>query len=274
MQARQGPELAETRAFLNRLWRHESEGRTEFDPDRECTYADRIRRREPGDRTLGLSPHMDGGSVERWIDKGYQQVYRHVFGGDWRRYDPFDAAWRTATEEIPSPAVCSSFRTYQGWTALTEQGAGDGTLQLIPIANSIVYLLLRPLMDDVPDDMLCGAEPGRALSAKAEWHPALMPALSPIPTVEPGDTVWWHPDIVHAVEDAHTGTGYSNVIYIGAAPYCAKNAAYLERQKPAFLRGESAPDFAAENYETRFEGRAEPKDLSELGSKQMGLQPW
>lgn len=274
MQARQGPELAETRAFLNRLWRHESEGRTEFDPDRECTYADRIRRREPGDRTLGLSPHMDGGSVERWIDKGYRQVYRHVFGGDWRRYDPFDAAWRTATEEIPSPAVCSSFRTYQGWTALTPQGAGDGTLQLIPIANSIVYLLLRPLLDDVPDDVLCGAEPGRALSAKAEWHPALMPALSPIPTVEAGDTVWWHPDIVHAVEDAHTGKGYSNVIYIGAAPYCAKNAAYLTRQKEAFLRGESAPDFAAENYEIGFEGRAEPKDLSELGSRQMGLRPW
>jgi hypothetical protein len=101
-----------------------------------------------------------------------------------------------------------------------------------------------------------------------------MPALSSIPLVEPGDTVWWHPDVVHAVEDAHTGIGYSNVIYIGAAPYCAKNAAYLERQKHAFLRGESAPDFAAENYETRFEGRATPDDLSPLGRKQMGLEAW
>src|SRR3546814_10751281 len=138
---------------------------------------------------------MDGGSVERWIDVGYRKVYRRVFAGDWRGFDPFDAAWRTATEEIPSPAVCSSFRTYQGWTALTPQGAGDGTLQLIPIANAIVYLLLRPLLDDVPDDVLCGAEPGRALSASAEWHPALMPALSYIPTVEPGATVGWHPDM-------------------------------------------------------------------------------
>ena len=274
MEARQGPTLAETRAFLNRLWRHDSEGAVQFDPDRECTYADRIRRREPGDRTLGLSPHMDGGSVERWIDPGYRRVYRHVFSGNWRAYDPFDAAWRTATEEIPSPAVCSSFRTYQGWTALTAQGAGDGTLQIVPIANSIVYLLLRALLDDVPDDVLYGAEPGRALSMSAQWHPALVPALSSIPHVEPGDTVWWHPDIVHAVEDAHTGKGYSNVIYIGAAPLCAKNAAYLERQKQAFLRGESAPDFAAENYETSFEGRAMPADLSELGQKQMGLRPW
>jgi hypothetical protein len=273
-EARQHPALAETRAFLNRLWRHDSHGTVHFDPDRECTYADRIRRREPGDATLGLSPHMDAGSVERWIDPAYRAVYRHVFTGNWRAYEPFDGAWRTATEEIPSPAVCSVFRTYQGWTALTAQGPGDGTLQLIPIAKGIVHLLLRPLLDDVPDDVLCGAEPGRALSASAEWHPALMPALSSIPLVEPGDTVWWHPDIVHAVEDRNRGKGYSNVIYIGAAPWCPKNAAYLERQKAAFLKGESAPDFAPENYEVRFEGRALAGDLTDLGEKQMGLSAW
>ena len=274
MEARQHPALARARAFLNRLWKHESEGTVHFDPERECTYADRIRRREPGDRTLGLSPHMDAGSVERWIDPNYRQVYRHVFSGNWRAYEPFDGAWRTATEEIPSPAVCSVFRTYQGWTALTPQGAGDGTLQLVPIAKGIMYLLLRPLLEDVPEDVLCGAEPGRALSMVAEWHPALAPAVSPIPLVEPGDTVWWHPDVVHAVEDQHRGKGYSNVIYIGAAPYCAKNAEYLDRQKAAFLRGESAPDFAPENYEVRFEGRATAADLTDLGKKQMGLVGW
>ncbi|MGE0119074.1 MAG: YbiU family protein [Dongiaceae bacterium] len=274
VEARQHPALAQTRAFLNRLWRHEGDDGAHFDPDRECTYADRIRRREPGDATLGLSPHMDAGSVERWIDPAYRRVYRHVFSGAWRAYEPFDGAWRTATEEIPSPAVCSVFRTYQGWTALTAQGPGDGTLQLMPLATGIVYLLLRPLLDDVPDDVLCGAEPGRALSASAEWHPALMPALSPIPLVEPGDTVWWHPDIVHAVEDRHRGAGDSNVIYIGAAPYCAKNAAYLDRQKAAFLMGESAPDFAPENYEVRFDGRATADDLTDLGKRQMGLVAW
>jgi hypothetical protein len=274
VEARQHPALAQARAFLNHLWKHESEGGVHFDPDRECTYADRIRRREPGDKTLGLSPHMDAGSVERWIDPNYRQVYRHVFSGNWRAYDPFDGAWRTATEEIPSPAVCSVFRTYQGWTALTPQGPGDGTLQLVPIAKGIMYLLLRPLLDDVPAEVLCGAEPGRALSMVAAWHPTLTPAVSPIPLVEPGDTVWWHPDIVHAVEDQHRGRGYSNVIYIGAAPYCAKNAEYLGRQKAAFLGGESAPDFAPENYEVQFEGRAVPDDLTDLGKKQMGLVGW
>lgn len=274
MEARQAVPLAETRAFLNRLWRFESAGKKHFDPDRECTYADRIRRREPGDASLGLSPHMDAGSVERWLDPAYAEVYRHVFSGNWRAYEPFDGAWRTETEEIPSPAVCSAFRTFQGWTALTSQGPGDGTLQLLPIARAIVYLLLRPLAKDVPDDDLCGAKPGRALSLVERWHALLKPAITPIPLVEPGDTVWWHSDIIHAVEDHHTGSGYSNVIYIGAAPYCAKNAAYLERQKAAFLSGASAPDFSAENFEVDFEGRATPNDLTELGKRQMGLMPW
>jgi hypothetical protein len=274
MEARQGVPLAETRAFLNRLWRYESSGKKHFDPDRECTYADRLRRREPGDASLGLSPHMDAGSVERWLDPAYAEVYREVFAGNWRAYDPFDGAFRAQTEEIPSPAVCSAFRTFQGWTALTRQGPGDGTLQLLPIARAIVYLLLRPLAKDVPDDDLCGAKPGRALSLVEQWHALLKPAITPIPVVEPGDTVWWHSDIIHAVEDHHKGSGYSNVIYIGAAPYCAKNAAYLERQKVAFLSGASAPDFSAENFETEFEGRATPDDLTELGKRQMGLTAW
>ncbi len=72
-----------------------------------------------------MSPHVDGGSVERWLDTNFQQVYRHVLSGNWRAYDPFDAAFRPDVQEIPSPAVCSMFRTFQGSTALTPQGLGD-----------------------------------------------------------------------------------------------------------------------------------------------------
>jgi hypothetical protein len=274
IEARQHPALAATRAFLNSLWTHASGGRVHFRPDRECTYADRIRRREPGDRSLGLSPHMDAGSVERWIDPAYRQVYRHVFSGDARAYDPFDGAFRAETEEIPSPAVCSMFRTYQGWTALTALGAGDGTLQLVPIARAIVYLLLRPLLPDVPEDSLCGAEPGRALCVTPEWHSLLLPALVSIPRLEPGDAVFWHPDVAHGLESVHAGSDYSNVVYIGSAPECPKNAAYLARQKAAFLAGESAPDFAPEHHEATFTGRAELRDLSPLGRRQMGFDAW
>ncbi len=132
-------------------------------------------------------------------------------------------------------------------------------------------MLLRALQPDVMADDLCGAEPGRALGANPEHHPDLLAALVSIPMVEPGDTVWWHPDIIHAVEDEHLGTEYSNVIYIGASPKCTKNAVYIKKQAAAFLEGRSAPDFAAEDYEVDFIGRATIDDLSDLGRQQMGL---
>jgi hypothetical protein len=265
--ARQDPKLAEARAFLDRLWKYDGV----FDPDQQCAYADRVRRRQPGDKTLGLSPHMDAGTVERWIDPGYQKVYQHVFAGDWRGYDPFDGRHRLDTSEIPSPAVCSMFRTYQGWTALTRQGPNDGTLQLIPIAEGISYVLLRALQDDVAEDDLCGAQPGRALGVSQEWHPDLMAGLVSIPEVQPGDTVWWHTDICHAVGNEHNGKEYASVIYIGSAPDCAKNRAYLPKQREAFLAGRSAPDFAAMDLEVDFKGRATEADLTGLGRRQMGF---
>ncbi|TDN62114.1 DUF1479 domain-containing protein [Paraburkholderia sp. BL10I2N1] len=271
VEARQAPELTQTRVFLNRLWKHDSEGRVHFDPDRVPMYADRLRRRPPGSESLGLSAHCDGGSVERWLDDNFRCVYRHVFSGDWRQYDAFDAAYRPEAREIPSPTVCSMFRTFQGWTALTPQGPGDGTLQLVPIANAMMYILLRALQDDVPDDDLCGALPGRALSIKPEWHGLLHEALSSIPQMQAGDTVFWHSDVIHAVEDAHRGKGYSNVMYISAAPACAKNDAYLKRQLPTFLKGESPPDFPADQFEVDFAGRAVEEDLTQLGKEQMGF---
>ncbi len=271
VQARQHESLAATRAFLNRLWTFDGPDGPVFDPDRECTYADRVRRRQPGDKTIGLSPHADGGSVERWCDPSFHAVYRELLSGDPLAYDPWIAAGRTETKEIPSPAVCSLFRTFQGWTALTRQGPGDGTLRLAPIAGAMGWMILRALQDDVGGDDLCGAKPGRALAAFPQWHAKLLEAVVPIPVVEPGDTVWWHPDVIHAVEDEHRGSGYSNVIYIGAAPDCAKNRAFLPRQAKAFLEGRSCPDFAAEDYEVDFVGRAVESDLTPLGRRQMGL---
>ena len=163
------------------------------------------------------------------------------------------------------------FRTYQGWTALTRQGPRDGTLRLIPIAEGISYVLLRALQDDVPEDDLCGAMPGRALGVSPEWHADLMAGLVSIPEVLPGDTVWWHTDICHAVGDEHSGKEYASVIYIGSAPDCAKNRAYLPKQKEAFLAGRSAPDFAAMDFEVDFKGRATEADLTDLGRAQMGF---
>jgi hypothetical protein len=60
-------------------------------------------------------------------------------------------------------------------------------------------------------------------------------------------------------------------MYIGAAPGCAKNSAYLERQAPAFLAGKTPPDFAPDDFEVDFVGRGSLDDLTELGRRQLGI---
>jgi len=268
---RQSIELDVVKKWLNQLWTCKQNNELIFDPNHELVYADRVRRREPGDSTLGLSPHCDAGSVERWIDKGYQAVYEKIFADNFKEYDPFDAANRNKTKEIESPAVSHVFRTFQGWVALTEQGPGDGTLQLIPIAKSMAYILTRALLDDVDEKDLCNSMPARALSVNSKYHSLLLRGLVSIPKMNPGDTVWWHPDVVHAVEDHHTGKGYSNVVYVGSTPYCEKNLEYAKKQSQKFLEGKSPPDFAAEDYEVTYKNRATIKDLTSLGKKQLAL---
>jgi len=268
---RQSNELDHVKKWLNKLWVNKHNDQTIFDPNNELVYADRVRRREPGDATLGLSPHCDAGSVERWIDKGYQSVYENIFADNFKEYDPFNAAYRNETQEIESAAVSHVFRTFQGWVALTEQGPGDGTLQLIPIAKSMAYILTRALMDDVDDNDLCGSKPARALSVNSTYHSLLLRGLVSIPKMNPGDTVWWHPDVVHAVEDQHLGKGYSNVVYVGSTPYCEKNLVYAKKQSKKFLEGKSPPDFAEEDYEVNYKNRAKISDLTPLGKKQLTL---
>ena len=274
IEIRQSKELDTVKKWLNKLWKYESNNQKIFDPDKELVYADRIRRREPGDSTLGLSPHCDAGSVERWIDEGYQNVYKKIFTDEFENFDPFDARFRDQTNEIESPAVSHVFRTFQGWVALTHQGPSDGTLQLIPIAKSIAFILTRALEDDVNEKDLCGSKAARALSINNEYHSILLKALTSIPLMNPGDTVWWHPDVVHAVEDKHYGNDYSNVIYVGSTPYCEKNLLYANKQSKKFLTGKSPPDFAAEDYEVNYKDRATTKDLSDLGKKQLALKSW
>jgi hypothetical protein len=269
--ARQDPAMAETKRFLNRLWDVNGPMGPEFDPDHDVSYADRTRRRQPGDTTLGLSPHMDAGSYERWLDPAFQAIYAAVFDGNWQDYDPWKAAYRTQTREYSSPAVASVFRTFQGWTGLSEQGPNGGTLQLVPSVLSMPYMLIRALQPDIAADDLCGAAPGRALGADDDHHGALLRGLTTIPTVYPGDTVWWHADIIHAVESANQSENWANVIYIGASPECKKNVAYTAGQAKAFLEGRSPPDFAPEDYEVDFKGRATLDDLTDLGRRQMGL---
>ena len=73
--------------------------------------------------------------------------------------------------------------------------------------------------------------------------------------------------------DEHRGKGWSNVMYIGSTVGCEKNWAYVEQQKTKFLEGRTPPNFAPDDFEVDFVGRATVDDLTTLGKTQLGLLP-
>ena len=273
MQARQSEEMAQVQSFLNRLWTFESNGKQWFDPDVSVIYPDRIRRRPPGTTSKGLGAHTDSGALERWLLPAYQQVFARVFDGNVDKYDPWNAAHRTEVEEytVDNTTKCSVFRTFQGWTALSDMIPGQGLLHVVPIPEAMAYILLRPLLDDVPEDELCGVAPGRVLPVSEKWHPLLIEALTSIPALEAGDSVWWHCDVIHSVAPVENQQGWGNVMYIPAAPMCEKNLAYAKKVKEALETGASPGDFPREDYEKSWQDRFTVNDLNIHGKRALGM---
>ena len=273
MQARQSEEMAQVQSFLNRLWTFESNGTQWFNPDVSVIYPDRIRRRPPGTTSKGLGAHTDSGALERWLLPAYQQVFARVFDGNVDQYDPWNAAHRTEVEEytVDNTTKCSVFRTFQGWTALSDMIPNQGLLHVVPIPEAMAYILLRPLLDDVPEDELCGVAPGRVLPISEKWHPLLIDALTSIPALDAGDSVWWHCDVIHSVAPVDNQQGWGNVMYIPAAPMCEKNLAYAKKVKAALETGASPGDFPREDYEKNWQDRFTLNDLNIHGKRALGM---
>jgi hypothetical protein len=267
MEARQSVRMANVQSFLNSQWKHESEGQTWFDPDRDSLYPDRIRRRPEGADSAGLGTHLDPGTLDLWMTAAYQKAFRHLFDGSVEQYDPWDAAYRTAGPQYPGSTMCSVFRTFQGWTALSDMDHDQGVLHTVPIPEAMAYLMLRPLLDDVPDDDMCGVTVNQVFPAGNKWHPDLMAALTGIPDVKAGDSVWWHCDMIHSVAPVEDQKGWGNVMYIPAAPWCPRNETYASEVREAFLSGASPSDFPPEHYEKDWPDRFPPSRLNEIGRR-------
>jgi hypothetical protein len=271
MQARQHDRMARVQAFLNRRWKHESEGVQWFDPSRNLLYPDRIRRRPPGTDSAGLGSHLDPGTLDLWMTEGFQMAFRHLFDGTVEQHDPWDAAYRTTATQYPGTTMCSAFRTFQGWTALSDMAHDQGVLHTVPIPGAMAYLLLRPLLADVADDDMCGVTISQVFPASEKWHHLLLQALSGIPDVSAGDSVWWHCDMIHSVAPVTDQQGWGNVLYIPAAPWCPRNERYASSVRDAFLTGSSPGDFPEEHYERDWVNRFGVRDLSETGRRGLGF---
>lgn len=271
MEARQSDRMAKVQSFLNGQWKSESDGVQWFDPERDSLYPDRIRRRPPGADSGGLGPHSDPGTLDLWMTQAYQQAFRHVFDGTIEEYDPWDASFRTAGPQYPGSTMCSAFRTFQGWTALSDMAHDQGVLHTVPIPEAMAYLMLRPLLDDVPEDDMCGVTTNQVFPASEKWHPLLIKALSGIPDVRAGDSVWWHCDMIHSVAPIKDQQGWGNVMYIPAAPWCERNETYAASVREAFITGSSPGDFPEEHYEREWTNRFQVDQLNETGRRGLGL---
>lgn len=274
MEARQSEEIDTVQSFLNRLWKFGDHQGAWFNPDVNIIYPDRIRRRLPGTTSKGLGAHTDSGALERWLLPAYQKVFRKIFTNRFEEYDPWDAAFRTDINEydVDNTTKCSAFRTFQGWTALSDMQTGQGLLHAVPVPEAMAYVLLRPLLDDVPEDELCGVAPGRVLPVSEKWHPHLIKGLCSIPELQAGDSVWWHCDVIHSVAPVEDQQGWGNVMYIPAAPLCEKNFAYARKVHEALKTGASPADFPRENYEANWTGRFLERDLNANGRLGVGMK--
>lgn len=279
LEARQHGNMLHVGRLLNGLW-HGSDGAAStpaFAMDSPITYVDRLRMRNPGDTSFALGAHMDGGGIERWECAGFRDVYRHILDGDWEKFDAFclDHRDQATSDMYETPNACSVFRTFQGWLSLSNTGPTQGTLRVVPfLREATAYMMLRPFLDDVPATDFPGARPKTTQDVNTTWHAPLVDAVTSIPAVKPGDTVWWHGDVIHAVEFEHQGTEDACVFYIPLAPMCRQNAEYLVKQRDHFLRGLTPPDFPPNHSEVDFVGRGTADDLTEAGKRAMGLLPF
>ncbi|KAG1731838.1 DUF1479-domain-containing protein [Suillus paluster] len=288
--ARTHPAILRTQQELLQLWHDPSDKHVDFSTP--ISYFDRLRIRTPGDTSFSIGPHIDGGSVEHWEDPAFRRVFRRILEGGtgWRSYDPFDVSSRmNATHNLYSASnQCSVLRCWQGWTSLSTTGVGEGTLRVLPMLSlATAYIILRPFFRlgpaggewelDLDSNSFPGSVLGKTQEFNEETHPHLRlgETMTSIPEVQPGDQVYWHCDVVHAVEKIHGGQQDSSILYIPAVPLCLENASYLRDQRANFVHGLPSPDFPGGSGESTFTGRATLQDITtRQGRQAIGLEPF
>ncbi|KAI1773857.1 DUF1479-domain-containing protein [Hypoxylon cercidicola] len=244
---------------LNALF-HDETNETSPEP---LSYTDGARIRPPGQDFLGLGPHIDAGSLCRWADPQYRKVYDSIFSGNPELHDAFDLSVRKNADQYmyKSNAHSAVFRSFQGWTALSPTSPSAGTLMLYPSLSSVIaYVVLRPFFSPPKDKESIMDATKWTFNPESSWFPGTMKdqsqRLSPtshphlrlrecltyIPPMNPGDTIWWHTDMCHAVDPVHNGKEDASVVYVAACPTTPVNKAHVKLQLQAALVGKAPPD--------------------------------
>jgi len=274
LKARHHANMIKVQKALLGLWTIDPNIDATVDLSQPLTYNDRLRFRHPKSK-INLGPHWDSGSISHWADPSDKKRNQDIFDGNWEKLDPFCIKGRGMTCIEKN---CTFFRAFQGWLSLSNSGPGEGTLKVLPLLKEVIaHIIMRPLLDDIPENIIPGFEvgsPGKCIFFLESWiHSKLMDSMVSIPKVNPGDMVWWHCDIIHCVEDFHHGEETNTVLYIPAGPDCAINRSYIEKAKECFLDGKKPPDFDrnCKASEEEFKDRATLEDLNDAARIMMGF---
>ncbi|KAL4922115.1 hypothetical protein BDW62DRAFT_172959 [Aspergillus aurantiobrunneus] len=258
------PRSLQAQRFLDSLW-------TGYSPDNALPepliYADMLRHRRPGGFSSTVQPHIDPGSLDRWVDNNYRRFNEPLLTGSPFAFDPSDIQKHIAANQAKFPGRSQStvFRAFQGWTALSSFGEEFGRSSLAVYPNlrlAQAYVLLRPFFKPPSGDQadsldpsiwvldesgsFPGAQKGLSQRVLTGTHPHLRleQTLTLTPRINPGDAVFWHSDVIHAVDPANNTDETSTVLYIPAVPLTRRNVLYLKKQKEALLaNAQTPPDF-------------------------------
>ncbi|KAF7312021.1 hypothetical protein MIND_00214000 [Mycena indigotica] len=309
LEARAHPNMLAATTWLNTLYQPTGTSNAStlagVDLKTPLSYADRFRIRRPGFEWNAHPPHIDGGTIERWQDIKMRSCFSDILAGSWKKHDPYvlEPRLEARTSLYQRPNQSSVFRTFQGWLALSATAPGHGTLKVFPdVLLSNAYIILRPFFRplvapdskeiwdvknwvfDLTTPEIAGVfkrqtQVGFNLHPTEELHPhlSLNKTMTSVPAVNPGDTVFWHCDVVHSVEREHNGNEDSAVMYIPSVPLTPANKRYIARQADAFRAGIPPPDFPVATTGVNFVGLGSEDDLAlgkanEAARVAMGLQ--
>jgi hypothetical protein len=308
IKARAHPNVLNAQRFIMNIWQTCDEDAL-VGSNFPVSYSDRLRMQTPTDSSYQITPHITGGSVERWEPDGYGLggVYQKIWDGKWEEYDPWESSTRlkVTTDLYNCAGSCNMFRMFQGWLSLSDVDPHDGTLLLCPMIKlSTAYFLLRPffspkvargsdflhednwVLDIKQTSLIQGSLPGYTQELNDLLHPhlELNRSMVHIPALQPGDYVIWHCDMIYGMDgirDDHNETDRGDgalTMFLPACPLTLNNALYLGRQRKTFLLGKPSPDFGSGRGESLHVGRLEVQDINDAGAndglRAMGLLPW
>ncbi|QQP54361.1 YbiU, partial [Caligus rogercresseyi] len=196
-----------------------------------------------------------GDCLERWVNPAYQHVYRHILHDKFEDYDPFEMDERLKLRS----------RSLHGRPKFLSS-VGAGSLSVLPLLReATAYVMLRAFLKDVPSEIFPGCKPGEPFFELSPfYHRLLHFNMIPLPSLSPGDAVWWHDDLTKDVKETES------IMRLLTGPDYELNKKYSRHLRHNFILKQTLFDNKKHIDERNFKGSSGFEDLNALGKTLMG----